>query len=235
MLFVVREARFCVPPHGGFPDGRHRGPRGRTGQPGKGIVLTPRQRTAYDFITAFSGRKGYAPSFEEIRRHLGVASLNAVAKLISQLRRRGFLAPAPPNAKRWLAPPSRHAGGDTIPLLGLVAAGRPIEAVEVPEEIGIPASMSGTGERFALRVRGDSMIEDGIHDGDVVVVRRARRAENGQTVVALVDGEATLKRFRLAGSRVELRPANAAMEPVRVAADRVEIRGVLVGLLRRYS
>jgi repressor LexA len=197
-------------------------------------VLTPRQKTAFDFITAFNGRKGYAPSYEEIRRHLGVASLNAVAKLIAQLRRRGFLAPAPPNAKRWLAPPSGHAGEDTIPLLGLVAAGRPIEPVEVPEEIEIPASMRGAGERFALRVSGDSMIEDGIRDGDVVVVRRARRAENGQTVVALVDGDATLKRFRLAGSRVELRPANAAMEPIRVAADRVEIRGVLVGLLRRF-
>ncbi len=198
-------------------------------------MLTPRQKTAYDFIASFSARKGYAPSYEEIRRHLGVSSLNAVAKLVVQLRRRGFLAPAPPNAKRWLAPPARHSGGDTIPLLGVVAAGRPIEAVEVPEEIEIPASMTGTGERYALRVSGDSMIEDGIHDGDVVVVRRARRAENGQTVVALVDGDATLKRFRLAGDRVELRPANAAMAPIRVAADRVEIRGVLVGLLRRYS
>ena len=183
---------------------------------------------------AFSARKGYAPSYEEIRRHLGVASLNAVAKLIAQLRRRGFLAAAPPNAKRWLAPPARRVDGNTIQLLGLVAAGRPIEPIEVPEEIEIPASMSGTGERFALRVSGDSMIEDGIHDGDVVVVRRARRAENGQTVVALVDGDATLKRFRLSEGRVELRPANTTMEPIRVAADRVEIRGVLVGLLRRF-
>jgi repressor LexA len=197
-------------------------------------MLTPRQRTAYDFITAFSGRKGYAPSYEEVRRHLGVSSLNAVAKLIVQLRRRGYLAPAPPNAKRWLAPPSRHVAGDTIPLLGMVAAGRPIEPVETPEEIEIPASMSGAGERYALRVSGDSMVEDGIHDGDVVVVRRARRAENGQTVVATVDGEATLKRFRLIGDLVELHPANAAMEPIRVGADRVEIRGLLVGLLRRY-
>jgi repressor LexA len=94
--------------------------------------------------------------------------------------------------------------------------------------------MSGSGERYALRVRGDSMIEDGIHDGDIVVVRRARRAENGETVVAVVDGEATLKRFHLAGSDVELRPANAALEPLRVPADQVEIRGILVGLLRRY-
>ncbi len=198
-------------------------------------MLTPRQRAAYDFIAAFRGRKGYAPSYDEIRRHLGLSSLNAVAKLITQLRRRGYLAPAPRNAKRWLAPPSRRAEGVTIPLLGVVAAGRPIEPVEVPEEVEIPAAMGGAGERYALRVRGDSMIEDGIHDGDLIVVRRARRAENGQTVVAVVDGEATLKRFRLHGDRVELRPANAALKPLRVAADRVEIRGILVGLLRGYA
>jgi repressor LexA len=198
-------------------------------------VLTPRQRAAYDFITGFRDRRGYAPSYEEIRRHLGVSSLNAVAKLIIQLRRRGYLAPAPHNAKRWLAPPSRRTGGGAIPLLGVVAAGRPIEPVEVPEEIEVPQAMTGAGERYALRVRGDSMIEDGIHDGDVVVVRRARRAENGQTVVAVVDGEATLKRFRLVGGRIELRPANAALQPIRVAAERVEIRGVLVGLLRSYA
>lgn len=198
-------------------------------------MLTPRQRTAYDFIAAFRARKGYAPSYDEIRRNLGVSSLNAVAKLITQLRRRGYLAPAPHNAKRWLAPRTRRVEGATIPLLGMVAAGQPIEPIEVAEEIDVPAAMAGAGERFALRVRGDSMIEEGIHDGDVVVVRRAGRAESGQTVVAVVDGEATLKRFHLAGGRVELRPANAALQPIRVAADRVEIRGVLVGLLRRYT
>jgi repressor LexA len=199
-------------------------------------MLTPRQRDAYDFIEDFAERHGYAPSFEELRRHLGVASLNAVAKLVAQLRRRGHLADAPPNAKRSLAPPVRHAGGDTIPLLGVVAAGRPIEPVEDAEPVEIPASMTGRGERFALRVRGDSMIEDGIRDGDLIVVRRAREAENGQTVVAVVDGEATLKRFhRATRDRVELRPANPAFQPIRVSADRVEIRGILVGLLRSYA
>ena len=213
----------------------------RTGHPEDRHLLTPRQRTAYDFIASFRERHGFAPSFEEIRRHLGVASLNAVAKLVAQLKRRGYLAEAPPNAKRWLAPSAHRSEGATIPLLGVVAAGRPIEAIETPEEIGVPASLLGNGglgkggERYALRVRGDSMIEDGIHDGDVVVVRRARRAENGETVVAIVDGDATLKRFHQTGTRVELRPANAALAPLRVAADRVEIRGVLVGLLRRYS
>jgi repressor LexA len=198
-------------------------------------LLTPRQRTAYDFIASFRERHGFAPSFEEIRRHLGVASLNAVAKLVAQLRRRGYLEAAPPNAKRWLAPSAHRAEGATIPLLGVVAAGRPIEAIETPEEIDVPPALLGKGgDRYALRVRGDSMIEDGIRDGDVVVVRRARRAENGETVVAVVDGDATLKRYHQSGARVELRPANAALAPIRVNADRVEIRGVLVGLIRRY-
>ncbi|MEK7314652.1 MAG: transcriptional repressor LexA [Candidatus Eisenbacteria bacterium] len=223
------------------PTGRHAattGPSSFTHRPPQGDrhLLTPRQRTAYDFIASFRERHGFAPSFEEMRRHLGVASLNAVAKLVAQLKRRGYLAEAPPNAKRWLAPRAHRTEGGTIPLLGVVAAGRPIEAIETPEEIDVPASLWGKGgERYALRVRGNSMIEDGIHDGDVVVVRRARRAENGETVVAIVDGDATLKRFHRAGTRVELRPANAALAPLRVNADRVEIRGVLVGLLRRYS
>jgi repressor LexA len=198
-------------------------------------VLTPRQRAAYDFIERFTGRHGYAPSFEELRRYLGVASLNAVAKLVAQLRRRGYLADAPPNAKRSLAPPSHHVDGATIPLLGVVAAGRPIEAVEEAEPIEIPTSMTGRGERYALRVRGDSMVEDGIRDGDLIVVRHASQAENGETVVAVVDGEATLKRFHRTRDRVELRPANPAFEPIRVPAARVEIRGVLVGLLRSYA
>lgn len=208
-------------------------------------MLTPRQRAAYDFIESFRTQTGYAPSYDEVRRHLGLASLNAVAKLIAQLRRRGHLVPAPPNAKRWLEPvrgrgltrnrAARAAVPATIPLLGTIAAGRPIEPVETPEEIEIPASMLGAGERYALRVQGDSMIEDGIQDGDVVVVRRAERADAGETVVAIVDGEATLKRFHPARGQVELRPANAALEPIRVRADRVEIRGVLVGLFRRYA
>jgi repressor LexA len=209
-------------------------------------MLTPRQRVAYDFITGFSDRNGFAPSYDEIRRHLRLASLNSVAKLVAQLRRRGHLAPAPPNAKRMLEPaaprrghrggPGGHRGGAaTLPLLGVIAAGQPIEAVETPEEVEVPSSLLGAGQRYSLRVRGDSMIEDGIQDGDLVVVRRARRAENGQTVVAVLEGEATLKRFHQKGRWVELRPANAAMKPIRVPAESVEIRGVLIGLLRRYS
>jgi repressor LexA len=199
-------------------------------------MLTPRQHAAFEFIAGFIDGRGYAPSYEEIRRHLGVRSLNAVAKLVAQLRRRGALAEAPFNAKRSLTPVARRASSpSTLPLLGLIAAGRPIEAIENPEPIEVPESLLGPGERYALQVRGDSMIEDGIRDGDLILVRRSARAENGQTVVAVVDGEATLKRFFRRGAQVELRPANAAHSSMRWLASRVEIRGVLVGLLRRYS
>jgi repressor LexA len=122
-----------------------------------------------------------------------------------------------------------------VPLLGLIAAGRPIEAIENPEPVEVPESMLPRGESYALRVRGESMIEDGIQDGDLVLIRRADRAENGATVVAIVDGGATLKRFFRRGDEVELRPAHPALRPVCVPASRVEIRGILSGLLRRYS
>jgi repressor LexA len=199
-------------------------------------MLTPRQHAAFEFIVRFLDREGFAPSYEEIRRHLGVRSLNAVAKLVAQLRRRGALDSAPFNAKRSLVPARRRraTAAATLPLLGLIAAGRPIEAIENPEPIEVPASLLGPGERYALRVRGDSMVEDGIQDGDLIVVRRVREAENGQTVVAVVDGEATLKRFFRRGPRVELRPANQALRSTQWPAASVEVRGILVGLLRRY-
>jgi len=201
-------------------------------------MLTPRQRDAYDFIEAFLSRHGFAPSYDEIRRHLGLASLNSVAKLVAGLRRRGALEPAAANAKRALAPGARGArpvAASVVPLLGVIAAGAPLEPVENPEPIEIPASLAGPGDRYALRVRGDSMIEDGIRDGDIVVVRRAETARDGETVVAVVDGEATLKRLHRRGARIELRPANAALAPIVARADRVAIRGVLVGLVRRYA
>jgi len=205
-------------------------------------MLTPRQLVAYDFITEFIERHRHAPSYEELRRHLRLRSLNSVAKLVAQLRRRGAIAESPHNAKRSLTPvlkrraPRRAvlAPRTTVPLLGLIAAGRPIEAIETPEPIEVPEAMLPRGESYALQVQGDSMIEDGIQDGDIVLVRQAKQAENGATVVAIVDGEATLKRFFRRGTQVELRPANASLHSMHVSASRVEIRGILAGLLRRY-
>ncbi len=124
----------------------------------------------------------------------------------------------------------------SLPLLGVVAAGVPIQAIEVPETIDVPRQLVPRhGDCFVLRVRGDSMIEDQICDGDFVVVESRPEARNGETVVALVDGdEATLKRFYRQGRRVRLQPANSSMKPIEVAASQVQVRGVVRGLLRQY-
>jgi repressor LexA len=133
-----------------------------------------------------------------------------------------------------VVPSPETAGGARIPLLGTVAAGTPIEPIEVPGTITIPEELLGRGETFALRVRGDSMIDDGIHDGDVVIVESRRDAPDGATVVALVGGDATVKRFHRRRGRIHLVPANERMAPIVAREEDVEIRGVVVALLRRY-
>ncbi|NLH49171.1 MAG: repressor LexA [Myxococcales bacterium] len=124
-----------------------------------------------------------------------------------------------------------------VPLVGIIAAGRPVDAVEVLDEdalIDIPASYLSTGEHFALRVVGDSMIEDGICDGDLILVRKQDHAESGQTVIALTEGEATVKKLYYHGDQVELRPANAAMQSFFLPRGRLVIQGLVISLLRRY-
>jgi repressor LexA len=197
--------------------------------------LTPAQQRVYQFVQDYMQRNGSAPSYEEIRKHLGFRSLNAVSKHLKQLEQRGCLQSPWNNRKRSLELLPVRSGSISIPFLGIVAAGTPIEAVEVPESIEVPESFLNNGSNFALRVRGDSMIEEGIREGDILIVARQPHAENGQTVVALVQGEATVKKFyRQPGEVIELRPANSAMEPIRVRPDDVEIVGAVVGLLRHY-
>ncbi|MEZ4215963.1 MAG: transcriptional repressor LexA [Myxococcota bacterium] len=203
------------------------------------MALTRRQREIYEFVRGFVREHGYSPSLEEIGSHFGLRSVATVHKHVQHLVEKGLLQKAW-NRSRSVEP----VGADTVadggvadlPLLGVVAAGRPIEAIEGDDRVAVPADMAGRpGERFVLRVRGDSMIEDMIADGDLVVVESRSEARNGETVVALVGGsEATLKRFYRRGDRVRLVPANADMAPIEVAAADVEIRGVLRGLLRSY-
>ena len=131
-------------------------------------------------------------------------------------------------------PKAEATAGALVPLLGTVAAGSPIEPIETPGSIAIPEELLGRGETFALRVKGDSMIDDGIHDGDVVIVESRRDAENGATVVALVSGEATVKRFYRKRGRIHLVPANERLEPIVAREEDVELRGIVVGLVRRY-
>ncbi len=196
--------------------------------------LTPAQERVYQFVRAYIGQHGYAPSYEEIRSHLGFQSLNAVFKHLKQIEERGYLRVPWKNKKRALELVPVQTGISVIPFLGTVAAGTPIEAIEIPESIEVPDNFLGNGSNFALRVKGDSMIDDGIRDGDILIVTRQPHAENGQTVVALVNGESTVKKFYHHGNEIELRPANENMEPIRVPAAEVEVLGLVMGLLRNY-
>ena len=210
------------------------------------MSLTPRQKEILAFIQTFVDRHGYSPSLEEIGAHFGFASPNAAFKHLQALEKRGFIRRRQVHAARAieLVPPEEAAaaaGAPTaalleLPLLGAIAAGAPIEALEDVETIHVPSDFAGRGTHYVLRVRGQSMIDEHIEDGDFVIVQEAAAADNGDLVVALLDGEsATLKRFyREPGGRIRLQPANPAVAPLLVAEDRLRIRGIVVGVMRKY-
>ena len=162
------------------------------------------------------------------------SSFGTIQKHLKRLEEKGALARVG-NRSRGISPAAERPSSREVALLGYVAAGRPIEPFPDEETIEVPASLLGKGEHFVLRVRGDSMVEDGIRDGDYVVVARRATAQNGQTVVALVRGEATLKRYYSEGARIRLQPANAAMKPLTVDARDVMVQGVVTGLIRDYA
>ena len=194
--------------------------------------LTPKQKAVYDYILQFSEAQGYPPSQQEIAKAFGWSSLGSVQNYLVRLVREGVLA-TDWNARRGLKVLSPQASAIELPLAGLVAAGKPIEAINTPDSIEVPPSMVGAGENFVLKVQGDSMIEDGILDGDYVVVRKQAQAESGQTVVALIHGEATVKRLLRRSGRIELHPANPQMQPFLIDGDAdVQIEGVVVGVIR---
>jgi repressor LexA len=200
------------------------------------MALTRRQREIYDFIRSFVAENGYSPSLEEIGAHFNLSSVATVHKHVQHLVEKRFLRKAW-NRSRSIEPVEPPSSGlVSLPLLGSVAAGKPIEAVEVSETIDVPrALLSKRGESFVLRVSGDSMIEDQICDGDFVIVESRPDARDGDTVVALVGGsEVTLKRLYRDGSKVRLEPANAALEAIELPAEDVLVRGVVRGLIRRY-
>jgi len=200
--------------------------------------LTERQRDVLAFIRGRVDQSGVAPTLQEIADEFGFASTAGAQKHVLLLERKGFLRRVK-HQKRGLvlARNDRVESDDSarLPLLGVVAAGSPIDAVAGDERITVPGDLVGPGEHFVLKVRGDSMVEEGIHDGDLVVVRSTSRAAEGETVVALVEGEVTLKRwFRAGRDRVRLQPANAQMAPLLLDASSVVVQGVVVALLRRY-
>jgi repressor LexA len=198
------------------------------------INLTKRQKEILDFIRGYRSDNGISPTQREIREQFRLSSFGTVQKHLKRLEEKGALS-RDWNRSRGISPREETPGARGVPLLGLVAAGRPIEPFPQEESIEVPASMVGKGDHYVLRVRGDSMIEDGILDGDFVVVARREKADSGQTVVALVRGEATLKRYYAEGSRIRLQPANASMRPLTLDARDVTIQGVVTGLIRDYA
>jgi len=200
------------------------------------MALTKRQREILDYIRLFIRENGYSPSLEEIGRHFGLSSVATVHKHVQHLVQKGQLRKAW-NRSRSVEPVEEGGGpGAEIPLLGTVAAGDPIAAIEIPETVTVPEALLRNGRPlFALRVKGDSMIDEQIRDGDTVIVESRQDARDGETVVALIRGEeATLKKLYRNGRTVRLEPANPALEPIVVPADEVEVRGVVTGLVRSY-
>src|SRR5215470_12786653 len=201
------------------------------------LPLTKRQREILDYLNEFIGQHGYAPSLEEIGRRFGLSSLATVHKHLTNLQEKGFIKRAW-NRSRSVELVSSRLGGRAVelPLLGYVAAGRPIEAVlDSNETIAVPEDLVGKRDTYVLRVRGDSMIDEQIRDGDYVIIEDRKTANNGEVVIALLNGsDATLKKWYRENGRVRLQPANPAMQPLMVDSDQVQVQGVVVGVMRKY-
>ena len=216
-------------------------------------MLTAKQRELLLFIDQRLKQDGISPSFDEMREALDLKSKSGVHRLISALEERGFIRRLPNRARALevvklpevqasakvvqLRPAAPAAANDTleIPLHGRIAAGTPIEALQGTENFAVPAALLGPGEHYALEVSGDSMVDEGILDGDFALIRKVDSARDGEIVVALIDNEeATLKTYRREGRMIRLDPANSRYEPQRYEEDRVSIQGRLAGLIRRY-
>ena len=198
--------------------------------------LTKRQRETLDYLGEFIERHGYAPSLEEICRHFGLASLATVHKHLTNLQQKGLIRRTRNRSRSLeLIPARSQAEAIVLPMLGYVAAGAPIEAVVSRETVVVPTELVGRRSAYVLRVRGDSMIDEQIRDGDFVIVEDRKTAFDGEMVIALLEGsDVTLKTFQRDGNRVRLQPANTALAPLVVDADQVQIQGVVIGVMRRY-
>ena len=202
------------------------------------MALTKRQREILNYLSAYSDQNGYAPSFEEIAEQFSYSSLATVHEHLSNLERKGYIRRSYNESRAIeILPSEATPRALELPLLGSVAAGYPIEALSHQETITVPDSfVRKSGGHYVLRVRGNSMIEEQIRDGDFVVINERQSADNGETVIALIDGNgATVKKYyRERDGRIRLQPANETMQPIFVHENDVTIQGVVVGVLRRY-
>ena len=202
--------------------------------------MTPKQFSLFNFIRRYTEKNGYPPNFDEMRDFMGLRSKSGIHRLLKELENQNILTRQPHQTRGLILPKVHEVSNDNLtelPLYGKIAAGLPIEAITNPNEhVSVPSSMLGSGEYYALTVEGDSMVGVGIMDGDTVIIRHSKNAENGQIVVALVDEyEVTLKKWHKKGHSVALEPANPAYETRVFSEDRVEVQGILAGLMRRYE
>lgn len=200
------------------------------------MKLTKKQKEFLTFISGYIEEWGHSPSFDEICTHFGFNSYNTVTTYLKILERKGYIRLPQKNLKRAVEVISPvETRRFELPLLGRVAAGKPIEAVEVPDTVEVPPSMLGTGDFFALEVRGQSMEEDGILSGDIIVIRRQNTAENGETVVALIDNEVTVKKYYRRKDHIELQPAHKGMASIRIKEGDLQLQGKVIGVVRHYK
>ncbi len=204
------------------------------------MALTKRQRQVYDFIANFVARQGYSPSFEEIGAGLGLSSLATVHKHICNLEEKGLLKRDFNRSRSIDLLPMKTrarlpaAASLELPLVGRIAAGRPVEQLENPGTISL-ADLTRSRDVFVLQVSGDSMQDEHIVDGDYVLIEKAPSARDGEIVVALIGGsETTLKRLYREGEQIRLQPSNANMQPIFVPAAQVQVQGRVIGVLRKY-
>lgn len=199
--------------------------------------LTRRQKEILDFVGRHLDRKGYAPTIEEIGEHFGLTSLATVHKHLTNLQDKGFIKRAANRSRALeLVPSGMAVRAVELPLLGRVAAGSPIEAIAGSETVFVPEDMVGRRDTYVLQVKGESMIDEQIRDGDYVIVEDRTSVRDGEMVIALVGGDsATLKKlYREGEGRVRLQPANRRMKPIYVDQDDLRVQGVVIGVLRKY-
>ena len=201
------------------------------------MILTKRQKEILDYLRDYTRRHGYAPTLNEIGRRFDLSSLATVHKHLKNLEGKRLIR------RQWnrsraveiVSESRRRSAVMELPLLGTVAAGAPVEPVETTDTLAVPEELVRGKGNFVLRVKGDSMIDEQIRDGDLIIVQSRATADNGETVIALVNGDATVKRFyREDGGMIRLQPANERLEPIRAPADEVKIRGVVVAVIRKY-
>lgn len=200
------------------------------------MILTKRQKQILDYVQEFIGKNGYAPSLIEISRHFSLNSISTIHKHLVHLEEKGLIRRHWNRARAIEVVPSEpRPEARDVPLVGLISAGQPIEAVRANERVAVPEDMIGRRDVYVLKVKGESMVDEQVRDGDYVVVENRTEARNGEMVVALLEGEnATLKKLYREKGEIRLQPAHPTMKPIYVKEKDLKIQGVVIGLLRKY-